>query len=355
VPRPLAERIAEHAARAPGGLAIATADARMSWAEYYDRSTGFAQHLVSLGFAAGERVGVLLPDGPGVHAALLGCEKAGLVAVGIGPRAGYREIEHLLRKSGAVGFVSRPVHQGRRVADFLADLELRHHVAVEGELDDRSAGRRSLRGRRIGAGDVFLLNSTSGTSGLPKIVVHDQRRWLAFHELAVESGDLTSKDVFMSVVPAPFGFGLWTSHVTPAILGVPTVVTPRFSAAETLAQIEEHRVTVLAAVSTQFVMLLESDEMEKRDLSSLRVLYTGGEIVPYARAAEFEDRTGAAVLQFYGSNETGAVSGTSLRDDREKRLRTSGKVIPAMHVRLFDEGTTSRRADADSPAARGPP
>jgi len=54
------------------------------------------------------------------------------------------------------------------------------------------------------------------------------------------------------------------------------------------------------------------------------VMFTGGEMVPYERAREFEQRTGAAVLQFYGSNETGALSATTPDDPpalREVALR----------------------------------
>jgi acyl-CoA synthetase len=85
-------------------------------------------------------------------------------------------------------------------------------------------------------------------------------------------------------------------------------------------------------------------------------MFTGGEAVPYERAAAFEDATGAAVLQFYGSNETGALSRTTLDDDRERRLRTAGRVIPDMQVRLYDD---SGRRDVTSsgtgrPAGRGP-
>ena len=66
----------------------------------------------------------------------------------------------------------------------------------------------------------------------------------------------------------------------------------------TLAAIERHRVSVLAAVSTQFVMMLNSPALGRHDLGSLRVLFTGGEAVPEARAAEFEERTGAKVLSY---------------------------------------------------------
>ena len=113
----------------------------------------------------------------------------------------------------------------------------------------------------------------------------------------------------------------------------------RFSAASVLAAIERYRVTILAAVSTQFVMMLDSPAFDRHDLSSLRILFTGGENVPYSRAREFEARTNAHVLQFYGSNETGALSRTSPADPQEKRLMTAGRVIPEMHVRLLDPDT----------------
>jgi acyl-CoA synthetase len=358
----IAERIRERARTHPDDVAYWTARDRMTWAEYEARSNAIAARLSAQGFARADRVAVLLPDGPDVHAALVGCEKAGIVAVGIGPRAGYREIEHLLRKTRATGFLSEKTHQGRNVPAFVEELNelglgIRHlaiHSADPAGPDDPSDLQRATN-RGLNADEVFLLNSTSGTTGMPKVVAHDQLRWFAFHELAVESGELSSSDVFMSVVPAPFGFGIWTSHVTPTLLGVPTVLSPRFSAEETLALIERYQVTVLAAVSTQFVMLLESEAFPKRDLSSLRVLYTGGEVVPYARALEFEERTGAAVLQFYGSNETGAVSGTCLGNDRDRRLRTSGRVIPAMQVRLFDEsGEDVTESGRGQPGCKGP-
>jgi len=212
-----------------------------------------------------------------------------------------------------------------------------------------------LRDRRLAPDELFLLNFTSGTTGVPKCVRHDQRRWMSFHEFAVEAADLNQSDVFMSVVPTPFGFGIWTSHVTPTMLGVTTVLMPRFSAEEAISLIERHQVTVLAAVSTQFVMMVNSPALGRHLPTSLRVMFTGGEAVPYERAAAFEERTGARVLQFYGSNETGAVSRTTLRDSREKRLRTAGRPIPEMQVRLFDEsGNDVTASGRGRPGCKGP-
>ena len=275
---------------------------------------------------------MLLPDGPGIHIAYLGAEKAGLVTVGISARAGFKELEHALRLTGASGLISLVEHQDRSMPDFVRRLRdrglaIHHHLVVEGELgadhslllngsrlDSASVSEESdarLRDRRLSPDDLFLLNFTSGTTGAPKCVQHDQKRWMSFHEFVVAAGDLDESDVFMSVVPTPFGFGLWSSHFTPTMIGVPTVLMPRFSADQAIALLERHRVTVLAAVTTQFIMMVNSPALERHDLSSLRLMFTGGEAVPYERAAAFEDRTGAPVLQFYGSNEIGAVSRTT--------------------------------------------
>jgi acyl-CoA synthetase len=365
--QPLAARIDALAASRPDAVAFFSESEDLTWREYARRSDRLAAHLAGLGLAPGERVAVLLPDGPGVHVAFVGCEKSGLLVMGIGPRAGREEIRHLVRKSGATALVSRAASRDLDLGALFEELRgegarLRHHVVVERQLDHDErcyaggpAAPPELATRRLGVSDLFLLNSTSGTTGLPKCVMHHQARWFRFHELAVESGELTPADVFCSVLPAPFGFGLWTAHFTPAALGAPCAVLERFTAEETLRCIERHRVTVLAAVSTQFILLLEEPALAKHDLSSLRALYTGGEAVPYARAAEFEERTGAALLQFYGSNETGALSRTTLRDPRELRLRTAGHVIPGMHVRLYDEdGRDVTASGRGQPACRGP-
>lgn len=332
--------MAHWATSRPDGTAIAGDDHRLTWAEYARFSDALAGRL-----EPGGRVAVWLPDGPEAHVALLAAEKAGLAAVGIGWRAGPREVEHLLERSGAAAIMVPP---GTEVPG--------RAKVVEVALDRLSPHERPAPGRALGPEDVWILNSTSGTTGLPKLVVHTQRRWFYFHELAAAAGRLGQDDVFCSALPGPYGFGLWTQHFTPAILGAPVHVRRRFRPADLLRVIEQERVTVLAAVTTQLVLMLDDPALASSDLSSLRVVFTGGEAVPYEKAAEFEDRTGARVLQFYGSNETGAASVTTLDDDRPHRLSTAGRVIPGMHVRLFDPATLESLPipGRGQPACKGP-
>jgi acyl-CoA synthetase len=353
----------------PDATAWIAGDRRTSWAQYDATADAIARTLSAHDLPDGARVAVLMPDGAGVHAAFVGVERAGLVVVGIGHRAGDREIAHLLTLTGARTLLTVPQHRGRDAQGLRADLaeagaELDRLVLVDVEGAVLDAGLPSGAvvdpGSALAPPDpdaLFLLNSTSGTTGLPKCVMHTQNRWFYFHQLAARAGGFADDEVFFSAIPAPFGFGLWTGHFTPAILGCPTVVMDHFDADEALDLIERERVTVLCCVSTQFIMMLNANAERPRNLSSLRSMFTGGEAVPFERAAAFEDTTGAKVLQFYGSNETGALSNTTNDDDRDHRFGTAGRVIPEMHVRLLDPDTLLDVPEGEhrgQPACKGP-
>jgi acyl-CoA synthetase len=349
-----ADRIRKLAANRPSDAAYITETARFTWKDYDQASERIAAALLELGLQRGDRVAVVLPDGPAVHAALVGVEKAGLVAVGIGARAGDRELSHLLTRTAARALITHEVQRGRPASELKEAVAeqgavLEHLVLVpdfiSGEKPILIDGKPSTATGPvplelgIGPDELFLLNSTSGTTGLPKCVMHTPNRWYYFHKRAAISGRFKDDEIFMGAVPAPFGFGMWTAHFSPTIMGVPTVVMEKFDAHTALDLIEREKVTVLCCVSTQFIMLLNAQAERPRDLSSLRSMFTGGEAVPFERAAEFEEVTGAAVLQFYGSNETGLMSGTTAEDSREHRLRTAGKLVEEMNNRLFDPET----------------
>ena len=97
------------------------------------------------------------------------------------------------------------------------------------------------------------------------------------------------------------------------------------------------------------------DASSSIDLSSLKVIFTGGEAISPTRAQELEEKSGCRVLNFYGSNETGTLSGTTVHDPAEKRYTSAGKVIPEMQVRLYDPATGKRTADMvkDNQHAKG--
>ncbi len=354
--------VATKAAHDPDGAAFITPAGRIGWAGYHRAASKVASLIAEQGLEAGARVAVLLPDGPAVHAALVGVERAGMVAVGIGARAGVAEIAYLLKRTGATLLITHEALRDVPVEALIEQIsaqgvQLQGWITIADLIASPEWAEDTPDQSSFGVRDpdaLFLINSTSGTTGMPKCVMHTQNRWFYFHQLAAEAGRFGDDEIFMGAVPAPFGFGLWTSHFSPAALGCPTVVLPKFDPGVALDMIEREKVTVLCCVSTQFIMMLNEQAERPRDLSSLRSMFTGGEAVPYRRAAEFEEVTGAAVLQFYGSNETGALSRTTAEDTRERRLTTAGRIIPEMEVRLFDPATGEEVQGRGQPGCRGP-
>ena len=361
----LSDAVRRNAQQSPERLAyVDHPGASLTWREFDFAAGALAEQLVGAGVARGDRVGVWHGDSGAVHVLFVAVERCGAVVIGIGARAGTREVAAILRSSRPKVLISDQQRSGIAVqaAASAATSSAGVPVAVltmgreadavrlNTDAEPKKVGIES----QLGADDVFLINSTSGTTGLPKCVVHTQNRWHYFHQKAVANGLLTSEDIFLPVIPMPFGFGIWSSHTTPIYLGATSVLLERFTTTAACEAIARHKATVLCCVSTQLTMLMADPACRDYDLSSLRVVFAGGEALPYRPAAEFEDLTGAKILQFYGSNETGLLSGTTLDDPLQRRLRTGGRIVPEMSVRLFDGDRDVTDTGRGQPACRGP-
>jgi acyl-CoA synthetase len=329
----------------------------LAWREFDDSADALAEQLAGVGVERGDRVAVWHGDSAGIHVLFVAIERCGAIVVGIGARAGTREVAAILHSAQPKLLISdqqRSDAATRVAAEFpVPSLVLTHDADFPRLNIDAKPGAVRVESQ-LGPDDIFLINSTSGTTGLPKCVVHTENRWHYFHQKAVAHGQLRPDDIFLPVIPTPFGFGLWTSHTTPIFLGATAVILRRFTAQGTCEAIARHKITVLCCVSTQLTMLMADRACRDHDLSSLRVVFTGGEALPYRPAAEFEELTGAKILQFYGSNETGLLSGTTMDDPLERRLRTGGRIVPEMSVRLFDGDQDVTATGRGQPACRGP-
>ena len=374
----LAQVISSHARTNPDGIAYILDEEVLTWRQYNQLSDQLATLIIEAGIKQGERIGLVLPDSIDAHIAYVACEKSGVIGVAIAARAGEKEITHLLKVSEASALLSMKDHRDFSMVEFFKTLQLqiralRKHLVIQGSLLKNSSvflnsssiklpsinaeQINTIELRRCNPNEIFLLNTTSGTTGMPKCVTQHQSRWFYFAEQVLKASPMDNSDVFISALPASVGFGMWTGHFVPNILGVPTIILSKFSAADVVKAIKTHKATVLAAVSTQFIMMLNYLEQNNHsaNFSSLKYLYTGGEAVPYNRASKFEEVTGANVLQFYGSNETGGLSCTTIRDRTEKRLTTAGKVMDIMELKLLDEYDNDiTHTRQGQPACRGP-
>ena len=198
------------------------------------------------------------------------------------------------------------------------------------ELDDRSAA---------------ALCYTTGTTGSPKGVLYSHRSSY-LHSLAICLPDalgVCSDDIVLPVVPM-FHANAWGMPYACGLVGADLVLTNRFLGPEVIASlIEQLRVTLALGVPTIWMDLLRYADEHRPDLSSLRMVPSGGAATGRSLIEAFEDRHGVPIVPVWGMTETsplGAVThvprGVS-GDARWTYKLRAGRIAPGIEARLVDE------------------
>jgi len=237
---------------APERAALVWDSGALTWRELERRAAGFARSLATRGLAAGDRVAVSIPNRWSFVVALWGGWKRGATVVPLNPLLTPDERDRIL------------AHLGPKL---LVD-------SIEG--DDAEWPSDSAPGA------PSLILYTSGSTGQPKGAV------LSHGALAFSSRSwaepvmaLGRDDRVLAVLPFSHSYGLNGALLAPLWAGACVVLVERFVPEEVLAAIARHRVTVFPAVATMIRRLLDSPQLERTDLSSLRLTLSGAAPCPW--------------------------------------------------------------------------
>ena len=179
---------------------------------------------------------------------------------------------------------------------------------------------------------------TSGTTGLAKGVSRGVNLIGIAESAATGMGVMRLRDGDVSVVPPPFFHALGFAMLLGTFSVGGTVVSHRrFDPEQMLADIDEHRATVLTAVPLMLQRLLAAkEEQPGRDVSSVRLALTGASPIPPSTVSAFLDAFGPVLVNVYGSTETGIVSMATPEDLRDEPT-TLGRPGIGISVRILRE------------------
>ncbi len=211
-------------------------------------------------------------------------------------------------------------------------------------LDHADAASAAPDATAVGEDDLALLYFTGGTTGRPKGVMLSHRNLVAnsFHKtLACR---FQPDDVYLAVAPffhvagtAPLVSILW--------MGGSLVVLPGFDAANSLDQIERHRVTVAIPVPTMVAALVAEQVAWPRNVSSLRLLgHAGSPITTDLLRRAHETFPQAELAQFYGATETASIVTCMPHEERHLEGGRLGSVGQPVDRRRGGGGRRRRRA-----------
>ncbi|GGA78869.1 acyl-CoA synthetase [Nitratireductor aestuarii] len=330
----------------PDKLALVTANERITYAEINRRTNVVANALLRGGVSEGDRVCVL----------------------------GYNSVDYfcLYFATAKIGAMMVPMnfwHRAEEHAYTLQDAEpslllyQRDFDAVLTEACEGTAIRRmeipklgEPAGQEwtdylAGASDEepdfqvdrqsgHIIIYTSGTTGRPKGALISQERTV-LDAFAMSGGlSLRRSDVFLNYFP-PFHIGNWDHQKLFLLVGATIVLQAQFSAEEALRTIEQEKVTVILSVPTMLHTLISHEDFDKRDVSSIRLLYYGA-YDPSGildRAAEkFKAREGkCSFAHTYGLTEAGCFAALCRPEEVFDHWGSVGRALPGVELELQDE------------------
>jgi long-chain acyl-CoA synthetase len=339
----LAVMVAESARRTPGRPAVILGETKISYAQLDAQSDRVAASLTAAGVAAGDRVGLQLPNIPQFVIAYFGILKAGGVVVPMNVLLKAPEIEFQLQDSGARTLITFGgcLDEAAKAAASAAVASL--YVAagtsplVAGVPFDTLLGG-DQPGPQLAVrspADPAVIIYTSGTTGVPKGAVLSHVTLYMNADIPGRLFGFSDDDVVVVALPLFHIFGLSSIMNTCVLLGGTMSLVPRFEAAAVLEVVQRDRATVFEGVPTMFVALLQAPGLASYDLSSLRVAISGGAPIPAEIIDSFERRFGVTILEGYGLSETASTTTFNV-SAAERKIYSVGKPIWGVRVQVWD-------------------
>lgn len=355
----LATLIAHHARFRPQEVAIVFEDERLSWREFDDRVRGCMSLLTALGVRKGDRVATLLANCRELLEVYWAVPALGAVLVPLSPLLMPAGLASLIRDSGTCCLITQRsmtplVEQARNEMPGLAPDRV---LLIDGESGDyrgyeARAGTGDLSPVVVGQNDLFNIMYTSGTTGLPKGIMHTHFVRSMYCALFASTWRMTPESVVLHTGAIVFN-GAFVTLMPCFYLGARYVLQRQFDAEQAIEIIEREGVTHTMMVPAQIIALLNAPNFAPEKLASLQMILSLGAPL-YKEHKDLLNRVlPDRFYELYGLTE-----GFWTILDRTQSVRKAGSVgrPPAFfEMRIvLDDGTAAAVGEVGEIVGRGP-
>lgn len=365
-------------------------DGTVSYRQLRTAVNAFANALVERGVKKGDRVAIYLPNSPQFVIAYYGALKAGAVIAPVNPIYTPRELEFILRDSGAQTIVALSQFYGKfqsiranspvknvivaNIKEYFPPLlktlftlamekkEGHRAELVAGDswfqdvIKDRSTVPPKVQ---VTGDDDAVLLYTGGTTGVPKAaqLAHRNlvanavqlRAWIPWAEEGHET--------FLTALPMFHSYAMTTCLNAAMMLGGTLILIPNPRDLEHLMKaIDRHKPSLFPGVPTMYTALNNHPDIGKYNLRSVKACLSGAAGLPVQVQTKFQELTGGRLVEGYGLSEASPVV-TANPLFGENRIGTIGVPMPDTDVKLFDIETGNTEVSVGQPGelcVRGP-
>jgi len=325
--------------------ALLHADRCLSWAELDAEVDRVASLMSKRGVEEGDVVGFMMSKRPEIVTGFFACARLGAIMAPVNFKL---HPDHLRYQFASVKMRTVFVEKtfDGLLKGLLPELPDPRRIFYVGEAgaygeshyDEQLALSGDYSEAQVGPETVVYYNYTSGTTGKPKGAATTHRNIVfngltAFDTAEREGLGFDESHVFLSMFSV-FAHPHEIFHRS-LLCGGPFVVLDTLSPRVTAECIARFKVSWMMAVPSFYEMLLDHAEPGKVDVSSLRVLESGGAFVSGETLERLEAKFDASFMPVWGSTETTGVA-VALRPDRDRRLGTTGKPVEGYEIRVVD-------------------
>jgi long-chain acyl-CoA synthetase len=320
----------------PARPALVCGDRTWTHAELEREAGRLAAGLARLGLRAGDRACLHLGNRPEFVLAYYACQKLGVTAVALNVTYVRDELAYIIRDSEAAAVLSAaPAAAALPPPGETPAVRLRIGTGEAGAVPwAAAAADPPLAAVERDREDVAAVLYTSATTGRPKGVMLTHANVVSNAHATAHHLRLTPEDRGLCALPLFHCFG--QNFIMNALVaaGGTLILQERFVPGDFLAALARHRVTVLYAVPTMYVLLLGAD-LAVHDLSALRLAFSAAAMLPADVEARWQAATGLPVSQGYGLTECSPFA--TYNHEHRHRPGSVGTPIENVEVRVVDE------------------
>ena len=358
-------------AASPQKLALIFLSRKWTYQELKDEAERFAAGLYSLGVRKGDRAIIYMTNIPQWLIAFLALHRLEAFPVAVAPVYTPTDLTYMANDSGAETLICLDTNFGyametreqtkiKRVIVTTTVQMLPWWRRVVGKSFERvPEGRyqlgdgvfsfsRLMRGGNATpppcqgrAEDVAVLLYTGGTTGMPKGVPYTNASFLEnalIHRSMSFSAVPPGEATVLQGGPLYHNLGFTVAMVCLTLTGETLILTPRVNLDAYLHMIQRYRITNFFGVPMLFRMILDHDRLDYYDLSSLKYIFTGGDVLPAETVSHWQARFKQRLWEAYGITETCGGVGVS-PPDIGVPVGSCGRVSPSKEVMFVDPDT----------------